>query len=540
MVDQIAVVTFTTPASGDAALFDVTHPSITGAFSCALFIYAGSTTDSTDVANGLLGMGACSVEGTGDAGKNHSYCAQGSNASLNVPDYNTSRFNSRCIHVVDGTNVNTTVVLAKFDSAISGGVRLNFTTRTIQVKVTAILFSIPHSGIARPSASASSNEDVGDSPFFRPSCLIAFGGGGADGTDSTDAEINIGFAIDAGGVPQVSSFVDLDDATEPSDADGEVTTAFAWASMFTTRTAARATVSSFDSQGYTWGPDSVTTLQAMVLALQFGSAVRIACASMAVSGSTGPQAFNAFGFTPDIVIGQSTLIAASATPTDGPTAAATGLFVTGRYGSRAYTFHGEEGKTNGAAAPFNTHHRQEDVAVLTYNHTGGIAQRATWIGASGSGGFVLDFSVATAGFLTAIGIQIIPNPPLPGRRIRRRVRLWKRARSRLQLVAGHAASPITLRLPRRPMRRARLMRRLRRPSIGGKPIGNPPLMRGFWKAVGRIRRAMMLRLRPRPLAMTSIPVIGETLPEAPKGRLSQPGLVRGRIVGAEAGASDNA
>jgi hypothetical protein len=54
--------------------------------------------------------------------------------------------------------------------------------------------------------------------------------------------------------------------------------------------------------------------------------------------------------------------------------------------------------------------RQEDAAVLTYDHLGSVAQRASWNGGV-SGGFSLSFSVADEpGHLTLMGIQLEQTP----------------------------------------------------------------------------------------------------------------------------------
>lgn len=410
MADQIAIVTFTTP--GTAGTFPVTDSSITEAFKAAIFIWSGSDDDSADNVHHLAGVGACTTRASAGvaANRHHHLTVQGNNNALNAPDYNKHIQSAACIRVLDGTNANTTRILAGFSAAISGGVELNFTTvdATNPVKVTAILFAgLADASIRRVTSSltATVNEDVGESPFYTPDVLVWFGVGGA-GADTADAATTLGFTVRRTPIQQASACSDLDDTTEASNADGEVATASSIIGHSATRVMSRIAVSAFDASGFDFaGDNGAANIGAQYLALKFSGNFRASCAAMALPSSTGEASFNDFGFTPGLVFGMSTVLATADSTTDGATAGASGFFVTGSYGSRALTVHGQAG-LSGTGISFNCHHRAEDVGLLTYEHTGTVAQRATWAGPSGAGGFILDFSVATTGYMVALGIQL--------------------------------------------------------------------------------------------------------------------------------------
>jgi hypothetical protein len=507
VVEQIAVVDFDTPTS--IGTFDVTSSRITEAFTAAIFLYERSTALGTDSAHGNIGLGACQKDGGGgsdSANENASYQCSDDNANRASPACNTARdtgdASSHCIIITSGTGV--LEVNAFFDSSIAGGVRLNFdAVAAVGYKVRAILFAgFASAWVGTISATVQSSETLGGGtvPSFKPDFIFFFGGAATFNTLSQDAVVNLGFAARTSPIQQCSAFINFDTGTEPSDADGELSTDRASCNhQGVTRTQKHIRVDTFDAGGFTWTPMEGTTIGSMYLALKCASShFRVACAAMAVSGSTGLQSFNAFGFTPDIVFGMTTLLAAQDTYTDGPTAAAAGLFATGRYGSRAITMHGEEGVSNPPSANFNTHNRAEDVALLTYEHTGTIAQRATWAGGSGAGGFTLDFSVATAGNMVALGLQFVPGavPSSEGE----------------VGAAGHEA------------------RRRHRPAAGG-------VHRASWFGrtladVSRFRRAAQVRRRSLPPEPEAQAMVGQAIETPPTGKLAGPGMVRGRLAGA--------
>jgi hypothetical protein len=499
-------VTFTTPAA-PTATFDVTDPSITATFRAAILIFTRETSDGTDNDHAVMGVGVIADESSAtNANQNSAQCTQISNASRTAPldnqDHTGGDASSRCLVANQGIGI-TRDIIAGFVSGVTGGFRLNFLTTTVRCKCTAIIFAgLARASVLQDAESGQTHVAVGVASGggnFKPDALIWLSSDGAINVDVTDACPNLGFAVNpTGGIQQAAAYANFDSVTEPTDSDGEVSTnSCALAFRAGVRTTRHATVSSFDATGITWGADS-GTMNCAILALKFSGNVRLSAKTFAVAASTGLQAFNAFGFTPDLVLGQVTRIASADTQTDAIGAA--GYFVTGRYGSRALTMHAEEGKTNVGAAAFNTHTRQEDVALLLYGDTGTVIQRATWGGASGSGGFSLDFSTASAGsFITALGIQIIPNPPLA-------------------------------RLRRRTSRKPARARRTRAAFPFGKKAAST--LR-FYRAAVRMRwrqyvRTLWRRRKTQPLTVEQ--EIGAELEESSYGRVSSPGLLWGRIA----------
>lgn len=403
----MAVVTVTISATGDV---DFTDPSITETFSAAVLMWSGFETDSTDHTHGVMGMGFIAVE-PGALQEETAYCIQAENGlSVNTDTGTRHGAQGQGIVVVSGTNAVSETVLATYKESISGGFRMTVGTfsNPTPIKVTAVIFA----GLARAyadlcaSSPLGTHEDVGGTTDFEPDCVFFIAGDATVGNANTvDASPNIGFAVNDGGPSQVCVYINADDNVSTSDADGFIRTDAAYAHA-PSRTAgalneARVTVDAFDSTGF----DHTSTAgspDAHYLALKFSGSVNIACANMSVAAATGDQTFNAFGFTPQVVIGMSTLLGSLDTEIDGATASASGYFITGSEGSRAITWRHREGNLL-SSIPSAASTRQEDVAVLTYDHLGNVAQRATWVGGTGTG-FTLNFSVATAGYLTAIGI----------------------------------------------------------------------------------------------------------------------------------------
>ena len=452
MVDQIAVVTFTTPASGDPALFDVTSPLITETFNCAILIYSASTTDDSNTAGGCMGMGFVSTE-AGDASDfDASSTVSLQDNSINVTQAFQDESGGAVAECIRAANPGVaTTVIAEFSAAISGGVTLNFTTRTVQAKCTAILFAgLSRSAIGNCTFTDAgiTHEDVGNAGTgsFQPDCLVFLSSDTSiDAGGVNNGQPKIGFAINpTSGIQQVAAYTNIDQGTDPTAADGYYRTDCATAGFIgAVRTSMdRIQVTSFDSTGFnataidTGGANSP---QAVYLAIKWNNAslVRMACSNLPVAASTGNQTYNTFGFTPDLLFGLSHLITVADTldGTEANTCSA-GYFVTGRFGSRAISVHHDHGHTIDGTTPSDANTRQGDHPALTPTGLGAVAHQASWVGGSSSGGFILNFSTADqAGTLTALGIQIIPSPPLPIRRLKvpRRARL---SRTRYRSVGG--------------------------------------------------------------------------------------------------------
>lgn len=511
MVDQIDVITFSTPLTTGLTNL-VVSPNITETVKAVLFFWNADTTESSDINHGNVGMGACTSNDSGGTADEYAYATQGSNANRTTTDYNTVRSatsgaNAACIVITSGTSPASVQSQAQFDSVIAGGVRVNFTVASASIRVTAVIFAgISDAAVKRISTAGS--EDIGTTPFFSPDCVIFFGGGGGAGTSSTDLSTSLGFAVNSSPIQQVSMSLSHDDAVATSDADAEVATDDGFCNFQGTRVIKHGNITSFDSTGFDWtAPDG--TITSMLLALKFSdpTKVRLACAAMATPGSAGVTAFNSFGFTPDVVIGALSPMTSIDTQVNGAAAGAMGFFVTGRYGSSGISVHGQEGLLNSPAAPYNTHNRSED-ALICYEHTGTIAQRATWAGGSGAGGFSLNFSAAASGYMVALGIQIIPTHVIPRRQEARLATRTHRIARRTVLPQGVAVAPQVSSL--------------------------------VWRAVQRFRRKAqeVLRWRPRP----ELPLTVNTTPSATgqevEGGVFVAGADRAQILsgGAEEGA----
>lgn len=442
MVDQIAIVTFTTPAS--PGTIDVTHPDITEAFSGALFFWTGTTTDDADNDHLLAGIGCCVNNPSQSGDVNRGFCAQGNNNALTAQDYNTDAAMGdaagNAIIACDPTNAATETCVGVFSSAIAGGVRLNFTTTTVQVKVTAILFAGATEAACGQAggAAGSGSEVVGVAPGFEPDVIVQLGSkSGAINSNTVHALMPIGFYVNDGSDAQVSAYSRWKDQPEPSASIGRVDTTHA-ASTFS---ATSSTLHSFTatSTGFDWTRSgTAASVSFGYFAIKFSSPkTRFGVIASSIAASTGVQQFTGFGFTPTYVLGMSTLMGADS-DTTGNTAAACGLFALAKDYERAITVHGEDGLTTVPAASFNCHHRSEDVGLLTYDGAGSISHRAAGLGFIHDG-FSLDFSsAADTGYLIAIGFQL-DQAPAPSAGGRAREAKQGTARHRRIVLGGRAA-----------------------------------------------------------------------------------------------------
>jgi hypothetical protein len=512
VVDQIRVVDFVTP--GGVGTLDITHPELTETFKAAILILSASTTgeDDTNINHGRVCLGFVGV----DSGVGYDINAVGSFQAQNglgtVANANHGSDNDICLQVWNSAGT-ALLISAAYDSTIPNGVRLTFSA-SFAARGTAILFG----GIGRAACGTCSStpgglaELVGDSTNRFSPDLVLFIGADTQVDPvliNADGCLRLGMALNKAGLPQVSAFLNTEDGADPTDSDGIVRAAAAWTFFEAgVRTTAHAqTVTSFDASGFTVDTDG-TSPDAVYLAIKWADAsrVRMAAANLLSSGSTGIQTFNSFGFTPDVVLGMSTLMASLDTLTDGPTASSGSYFATGRYGSRAFSVSHQEGLAITGPPNTNAQSRMGPHAVLTLDHTGAVAQQADWVGGSGSGGFSLNFSTATAGYMTALGIQIIPNPPLPARRARLAT---KRSR-----------------------------KRSRRPTLVGGVRVSLALVRAL-RAVQRFRRAMQARLRwkPRLPTVTPMPTMPSATGQDAMGSVFSGGVKRGEVAsgGSKAG-----
>lgn len=496
MVDQIALVPFTTPAS--PGTLDITSSDITETARAVVLIWGTSVNDDTDENTGRMGIALQQLEDlsaseTGGAGSvllrhnvGTAVCetGEGNESAVILPTDGASGFD----------------IVSTVDSVIPGGVRLSFATTTSQVKGLALILagnSMRAWGGALSTTSTSPTQEdtgpVGDE--FEPHLVLAIPA--KQSLTSASRVANAGYAGFGAIVAaiQKSVLVDWDDGAATTDAEGLLQSAGSVGSITVVGRTGQALIFAINATGFTYAALNAVDTRCRYLAIRFGGDARIAVANLPVSGSTGVQSFTV-GLRPDVVLGASSLLTTENSLTDGATAAALGYFITGPLGSRAVSVRQQEGVALGTTACSS---RQGDHAVLTLSHTGGVAQQASWVDTT-NGGFLLDFSSATAGHLTALAIQLQPSPAPPARRRRR-------------------------------ARRVRAVRRLIRQAMQGRAadVGPPPLSRGFWKAIQRIRLAVRLRLRRPLLPPLTIRPEGLATDEDEKGRIFSPGALRGRI-----------
>jgi len=507
VVDQIAVVTVTTPNVAAPTTIDVTSPLITETFSAAILIYSGFTADNNDNSHGILGIGFVAPD-AGATRTEEAMCAAAEDGNAIAPNCNTLHANNAAVNVPDPTSATAAAgLVATYNSSIAGGVRLNLTTiasigggNFLQVKITAILFAgLSRAYVDDTAANTTAHEDVGGTTDFQPDLAVFAATGGGLTAGQQDGIPNMGFACNKAGVPQVHAYVRLNDAVEPTDGDGFVSSAHCYGAYQNgTDNRERASITSFDATGWNQVAEA-NTPTAHYVGLKFSGAFRMQCDNFPVTASATPQDF-AFGFTPDIVVGMVTLLTAEDSEVDGATASAAGFFVTGRFGSRAYTLCHREGINIPADANSFAKSRQEDVAVLCYDHQGNVVIRGVLVGPSGNAGLRINFTTASqAAMLTMLGIQL--HQEAPSKR-------------------GNAVRAVAQPSPQH----------RHRPTVGG--TRHSSVIGRVLAEVARFRRAALARVRWRPLPEGEpfVPPVAIVLEEPPKGRIAAPGLVRGRVV----------
>lgn len=451
---QIAVVDFLTPATADSADLDVTSSEITETFEAAILFYSHHSTADTNFAHGVIGMGLISVEG--DSGGANEYCRTTVLRDALTTSTQGFHTNSTSACIISAADAVTTDCQATFSSVQPGGMRLNFSVHTNQIRCTAILFAgLGRSslGTAVSTTGASAHEDVGNAGvgLFQPDLIITAGADGSLAIGSDDCTPNIGFAI-RDPLTQITSYINIARGSDPTYADGFIRTD-SCASAFQTQatnppvnSVERVVLSSFDSTGF--NHQATGNQHAFLyLAIKWSDTLRVrtALANMPIAAATGQQAFNSFGFTPDVVVGMSTMMTSLDAQTgDGVAQCGAGYFVTGRHGSHAYSLHHDHDVVI-VGNPTDTNSRNGAHAIITLNDGAAVAQQADWVGGSSSGGFVLNFTTASqAGYMTALGIQLNPSPVRQLRRRRQSRRVRTKAKIRPQVHGAQAGAGATL------------------------------------------------------------------------------------------------
>lgn len=405
MADQFAIATQTTPAS--PGTLDITSGDITETVKAAIFFFGANTNDGSISNHGCLGVGMWANDGESGSpgGESFGSCWSRGLAGVTSVTDTVSQKSLTFMRTVERDATPLTDMEINAITAISGGVRLTFATTTSQCKITAVLIAGSartwHSQIASTTVSAHENTGAGGAGTFQPDFLVVTGSDGAFSA-STDANFrgSLGFVV---GSSHAGQYIDIDDGSDPTDADGRIdSTEIPFVNA--TGRATQAVTFTIDSSGYnhqvTTGAGSPDCL---VLAIKLASATaQKACDNLAVSGSAGTQSFSV-GFQPLLVVGSSSLMASEDADTDGGTAATIGHFAFTSSTARAYTACHQEGVAIAIGTPSVSKSFQGDFAVATLLHTGTMGQQAT-LSSMTSTGFDLSFSTATAGFLTVLAI----------------------------------------------------------------------------------------------------------------------------------------
>lgn len=402
MVDQFAVVEFTTPAT--ATNLEITSPSITEPFSCAVFIVSASTTDSSDSTHGQLSIGFCTANGS--SASQGSSCGHQLESGVSTIDNGTqNNYGAGTPDVISvplGTAVATQVIAAKFSAAVSGGVRLNFGTTTVQGKGVALLFAglsdSACNNVSVTTTEAQVNVAASGGGQFQPDALIWLTHDHPGGSAfEAEAQPNLGFSVRNGSAAiNRCAFINMDDGGTTVNTDGAVRTdaAFGWLNL-TTRVAEYGGVTEFNATGFK--AQANASVVASWLAIKFSGTVTAGTEAMSVAASTGTQALTGLGTAPEVVLGMATRLTSQDTLVDGSDAAAFGYFMFTSAEARAYSSRFRRTTTTEAST------RQEDAALLLYNNTGSVVQRASLVTLDGDG-FSLSFSVGSeAGTIVAIG-----------------------------------------------------------------------------------------------------------------------------------------
>lgn len=416
-MDQLGLATFTSPAigAGSGVQWDVTAGGITEDVKAAILLYSASVSDDTPITHGRVGLTFFDAE---SSSKRNSLCTLARDG-LSTPDCRGTT--GLAMRVPRSSAFGTQYDLAnEYVSQIAGGLRFETTIDPlVQTKGVALLFAGANMrafGLTLEATTTLQNADTGavlpSDVRFQPDLLAVFAkDGGVGGVQSNDAMMCVGFVKRGTGTPQVSFFCDWADATEPSEADGEVVSDAGVAGLSSASRATRIKVTfGFTSTGITYQA-SANDLSIYVLAIKFENAnQRFEVAQLEVEG-TSPQGFP-LSFDPKYVVGLASLIDAQDTP-DGTAQAGTfGLFAFSPTLERAYSARFKTGESTTSAASS----RQGDHAVLVLDDQGSVAMQGSYSGTASPHGFQLTFSPASTGFLTLLALAepgLLDPPAVP-------------------------------------------------------------------------------------------------------------------------------
>jgi hypothetical protein len=407
LAEQFAIVTVDTPTGGTTTV-DITSGSISQDVKSAIFIYGHSTTNSTMMDHGCLGIGMwADDQETNSPGTEYfgSMYTRGLDGVTSTTDTRSLK-SLLSIHTIESDSTPVVDMRITGIAVISGGLRLTLSTNTIAVSITAIMFA----GQARSwvsqigSGVSSAHENTGGAGnTFQPDMLIVFGGESGFGASlQNDFYPQLGFVV---GSTHAGAAIRIDRGSDPTDAYGQVDgteipfidpTSFIYTGVTFT----------IDSSGYNHQLTTPSTgslsPDTLVMAIKFASSLSLFTDNLALSGSS-PQSFSC-GFQPMLVLGMATRMLAEGSFSNDTTCGSAGYFAFDDSTARAYSGCHKVNAT--IAAPPNdsvSQSAQGDFAVLCLDHDGaGYVASSSW--AMDSDGFTLTFSDTGTGFLTFLAI----------------------------------------------------------------------------------------------------------------------------------------
>ncbi len=489
-----AIIEATVPSANGTV--DYTSPNITdwSAGGIALIFVSGDTSALTS--DGLLSVGMVN-----QAGNQFTTSWRAHAGVAGTAECRETSLNDQAIAIINNTAGTALGVWARatFSSALTNGVRLSWDdTAGIGAKVLKIVVVL----IEGFTGTFITGTHPQSNAVFTPEALVGFSNGNGtfaafQQTARSNQEVNPGLgACRFSDLAQASAEVCWDRGADPTEARGSrYTTKFiASADGVTERaeTVTAATATSYTSTG---------TGRGLYAQLRTGNGgAEFAVARETLSGTTGTLSFTGLGKRCGLVIGFLCGLTSDATfETDRAADSWATFFILDRSSVYSIGFAQlHNGVTIDAGHPTQAYSCYSSSSIRAIDDTNATAFQATSAGITATG---IDLAVTTGMTGTMLLVGFATNP---SQTIRRRGRRARRvARSRL---------------------------RRRAPLVGGKPVGQPPLNRGFWKAIGRIRRAAQARLRRVLPPFYGVRFTGQATDEGEKGRVFTPGLARGKIT----------
>ncbi len=415
MAESFAIVRTIAPTGGGTQ--DITHADISGwsTKGIAIFIVNGGTIDgSNGPPSGRLSIGWCTADGrqgcfgmTGLDGR-----TTGGAQTSHFPTFGTDPSGRVC--VIPDTVVPPSTASegdASFSAALSNGVRINWdTTPAAAYKMTVILIAgVADAWIDANSVGASATVLCGPvGSEFRPNLVLFLGNNTTtwSGTPSRADDVSpaFGFAYDGSSLEQASIISEWNRLANPTDADMEIRTDRA-CGVVVAGAARHLQVTSFVSTGFVAQSDG-SSISFLFLAIKWATARVCAVDIETLPSSTGNMDFIGPMFRPLLVLGAASLLTTTGSLVDGALASTFGLFAFNDTVQGAGSISHEEGLTPSVGTPTNSDDRPDAAAVLLLDHTGVLAVRATFVAMS-STGYTLNFGTATAGRILVLAIGVL-------------------------------------------------------------------------------------------------------------------------------------